>query len=150
MSLRRLMVGRAVRLERLGLADQVASGCWTLKPGIEDKLRDLSIRGDVIKTMHRAMSVVGREPDVSGFALHGEEPTDPVLGRLVERGLHDELKGSAYAIVEGIDGRTHHIRFTDIEMTGDAAAGAIVEARSYEDAKGAKRLSLATPIGSQY
>jgi type IV secretory pathway VirD2 relaxase len=144
LSLRRLMVGRAARLERLGLADQVAPGCWTLKPGIEDKLRDLSIRGDVIKTMHRAMSVRGREPDVSGFALHGEEPTDSVLGRLVERGLHDELKGSAYAIVEGIDGRTHHIRFTDIEMTGDAAPGAIVEARSYEDAKGAKRLSLAT------
>jgi type IV secretory pathway VirD2 relaxase len=143
LSLRRLMVGRAARLERLGLADQVAPGCWTLKPGIEGRLRDLSIRGDVIKTMHRAMSVVGREPDVSGFALHGEEPTDPVLGRLVERGLYDELKGSAYAIVEGIDGRTHHIRFTDIEMTGDAAAGAIVEARSYEDAKGAKRLSLA-------
>lgn len=144
LSLRRLMVGRAARLERLGLADQVAPGCWTLKPGIEDKLRDLSIRGDVIKTMHRAMSVRGREPDVSGFALHGEEPTDPVLGRLVERGLYDELKGSAYAIVEGIDGRTHHIRFTDIEMTGDAAPGAIVEARSYEDAQGAKRLSLAT------
>jgi type IV secretory pathway VirD2 relaxase len=143
LALRRLMVGRAAKLERLGLADQVASGCWTLKPGIEDKLRDLSIRGDVIKTMHRAMSVVGREPDVSGFALHGEEPTDPVLGRLVERGLYDELKGSAYAIVEGIDGRTHHIRFTDIEMTGDAARGAIVEARSYDDAQGRKRLSLA-------
>ena len=143
LSLRRLMVGRAARLERLGLADQVAPGCWTLKPGIEDKLRDLSIRGDVIKTMHRAMSVRGREPDVSCFALHGEVPTDPVLGRLVERGLQDELKGSAYAIVEGIDGRTHHIRFTDIEMTGDAAAGAIVEARSYDDAQGRKRLSLA-------
>ena len=144
LSLRRLMVGRAARLERLGLADQVASGCWTLKPGIEDKLRDLSIRGDVIKTMHRAMSVLGREPDVSGFALHGEVPTDRVLGRLVERGLHDELNGSAYAIVEGIDGRTHHIRFTDIEMTGDAAPGAIVEARAYDDAQGRKRLSLAT------
>ena len=67
-----------------------------------------------------------------------------MLGRLVERGLHDELKGSAYAIVEGIDGRTHHIRFTDIEMTGDAAPGAIVEARTYDDAQGRKRLSLAT------
>jgi type IV secretory pathway VirD2 relaxase len=143
LNLRRLMVGRAAKLERLGLAEQIAPGCWTLKPGVEDSLRDLSMRGDVIKTMHRAMSGRGREPDVSGFALHGEEPTDPVLGRLVERGLHDELKGSAYAIVEGIDGRTHHIRFTDIEMTGDAAPGAIVEARSYDDAKGAKRLSLA-------
>jgi len=66
-----------------------------------------------------------------------------VLGRLAARGLHDELKGSAYAIVEGIDGRTHHLQFTDLELTGDAAPGSIVEARSYEDANGRKRLSLA-------
>jgi type IV secretory pathway VirD2 relaxase len=102
------MLGRAARLERLGLAQQIAPGCWTLKPGIEDKLRDHSLRSDIIKTMHRAMGGVDREPDVSGFALHGDAPVDAVLGRLVERGLHDELKGSAYAIVEGIDGRTHH------------------------------------------
>jgi type IV secretory pathway VirD2 relaxase len=142
--LRRLLVGRAARLERLGLAEQIAPGCWTLKPGIEDKLRDLSIRRDIIKTMHRAMNGVHRAPDVAGFALHGDEPVDAVLGHLVERGLRDELKGSAYAIVEGIDGRTHHIRFTDIEMTGDAAPGAIVEARTYEDAQGRKHLTLAT------
>ncbi|UPK06361.1 VirD2 family relaxase/mobilization nuclease [Bradyrhizobium sp. 170] len=144
LALRRLMVGRAAKLERFGLAEQIAPGCWTLKPGIEDKLRDLSVRGDIIKTMHRATRGFGREPDVSGFALHGDEPADRVLGRLIDRGLHDELKGSAYAIVEGIDGRTHHLRFTDIEMTGDAAPGAIVEARSYDDAQGRKRLSLAT------
>jgi len=142
--LRRLMVGRAAKLERLGLAEQIEPGCWTLKPGLEDTLRDLSIRGDIIKTMHRAMSAFHCEPDVSGFALHGDEPVDTVLGRLVERGLHDELKGSAYAIVEGIDGRTHHIRFPDIEMTGDAAPGAIVEARTYDDAHGRKHLTLAT------
>jgi hypothetical protein len=33
--LRRLMVGRAAKLERLGLAEQVAPGCWTFKPGIQ-------------------------------------------------------------------------------------------------------------------
>jgi type IV secretory pathway VirD2 relaxase len=141
--LRRLMIGRATKLERLGLAEQVAPACWTLKPGLEDTLRDLSIRGDIINTMHRAVSAAGREPNISGFALHGEEPVEPVLGRLVGRGLHDELKGSAYAIVEGVDGRTHHLRFSDIEMTGDAAPGAIVEARAYEDGRGRKRLSLA-------
>jgi type IV secretory pathway VirD2 relaxase len=141
--LRRLMVGRVARLERLGLAEQIAPGRWTLKPGLEETLRDLSIRGDIIKTMHRAMTGFGREPDVSGFALHGDQLADPVLGRLVERGLHDELKGSAYAIVEGIDGRTHHLQFTDLELTGDAAPGSIVEARSYEDTNGRRRLSLA-------
>jgi type IV secretory pathway VirD2 relaxase len=142
--LRRLMLGRAAKLERLGLAERVAPACWTLKPGLELRLRELGIRGDIIKTMHRVMSGAGREPDVSGFALHGDDPGEPVLGRLAERGLHDELKGSAYAIVEGVDGRTHHLQFADLELTGDAAPGAIVEARAYEDAQSRKRLSLAT------
>lgn len=141
--LRRLMIGRALKLERLGLAERTGSACWALKPGVEQTLRDLSIRGDIIKTMHRAMTGVGREPDISGFALHGESLADPVFGRLVDRGLHDELKGTAYAIVEGVDGRIHHLRFTDLEMTGDARPGAIVEARAYEDATGRWRLSLA-------
>jgi type IV secretory pathway VirD2 relaxase len=143
--MRRLMLGRAAKLERLGLAEQVGPAQWTLKPGLEPTLRDLGIRGDIIKTMHRAMSGADREPDVAGFAIHGDAPTDQVLGRLVERGLDDELKGSAYAIVEGVDGRTHHLRFSDLELTGDARPGAIVEARVYDDdANGRQRLSLAT------
>ena len=142
--LRRLMLGRAAKLERLGLAEHVGSARWTLKPGLEPALRDLGIRGDIIKTMHRAMTGAGHEPDVTRFALHGDGADEPVLGRLVARGLHDELKGTAYAIIEGVDGRTHHLTFSDIEVTGDARAGAIVEARVYEDASGRTRVSLAT------
>jgi type IV secretory pathway VirD2 relaxase len=142
--MRRLMLGRAAKLERLGLAEQIGPAQWTLKPGIEPTLRDLGIRGDIIKTMHRAMSGADREPDIAGFAIHGDAPADPVLGRLVQRGLDDELEGSAYAIVEGVDGRTHHLRFSDLELTGDARPGAIVETRAYEDANGRQRMSLAT------
>jgi type IV secretory pathway VirD2 relaxase len=142
--LRRLLLGRAAKLERLGLADPVGSGCWTLKPGLDGTLRQLGIRGDIIKTMHQAMSQGGSEPDVSRFALHGDEPSDPVLGKLVQRGLDDELKGTAYVIVAGVDGHTHHLRFGDLEFTGDARSGAIVEARAYDDANGHRRLSLAT------
>jgi type IV secretory pathway VirD2 relaxase len=141
--LRRLMLGRAAKLERLGLAEQVAPGRWSLTPGVEQTLRDLSVRRDIIKTMHRAMTSAGREVDLSGFTLHGDEPTDRVLGRLLVRGLHDELKGTAYAIVEGIDGRTHYLTLSDLELTGDAGPGAIVEARAYEDPQGRKRLALA-------
>jgi len=141
--LRRLLVGRAMKLERFGLAEQIAVGQWTLKPSLERTLRELSIRGDIIKTMHRAMSGSGREPDVTGFALHTNAPAEPVIGRLVARGLHDELKGTAYAVIEGIDGRTHHVRFSGLDVTGDAKSGAIVETRLYDDDKGRKRLSLA-------
>jgi Protein of unknown function (DUF3363) len=139
-----LMIGRAVKLEHLGLAEQVGSAQWTLKPELEPALRDLGMRGDIIKTMHRAVSTADREPDVAGFALHGDAADKPVLGQLVERGPHDELKGTAYAIIDGVDGRTHHLVFSDLEMTGDATPGAIVETRAYDDAGSRKRLSLAT------
>jgi type IV secretory pathway VirD2 relaxase len=142
--LHRLMIGRAGKLERLGLAEQVGPAQWTLKPGLEPALRDLGIRSDIIKTIHRAMTDVRNEPDVAGFALHDDQPAEPVLGRLVERGLHDELNGTAYAIIDGVDGRTHHLVFSDLEMTGDAKPGAIVETRAYDDDAGRKRLSLAT------
>jgi hypothetical protein len=62
---------------------------------------------------------------------------------LVERGLQDELKGSAYAIIEGVDGRTHHLTFGNLDVTCDAVPGAIVESRLYEDGRGRRQLSLA-------
>ena len=144
LELRRLMIGRAAKLERLGLAEPVGPAQWTLKPGQEPALRNLGVRGDIIRTMHRAIGRLDPQPDVAGFALHGDQPADPVLGRLVERGLHDELKGTACAVVDGVDGRTHHLVFSSLEVTGDARPGAIVEARAYADADGRKRLSLAT------
>src|SRR3546814_17224408 len=114
-----LLVGRAQKLERLGLADPIGPASWTLKPGSEETLRALSIRGDIIKIMHAAMSRGVNTPDIASFAIHDDQIADPVLGRLVERGLHDELAGTAYAVVTGVDGRTHHLRFRDIDMTGD-------------------------------
>tara|TARA_R110000868_G_scaffold91039_8_gene252515 strand:+ start:12158 stop:13912 length:1755 start_codon:yes stop_codon:yes gene_type:complete len=142
--MRRLLLGRAAKLEQLGLAAREGPAVWALEPGAETTLRDLSVRNDIIKTMHNAMGRDGGRFDVSALALHHDVPSEPIIGRLVERGLHDELTGSAYAIVDGVDGRTHHLRFKDMEMTGDAKAGSIVELRSWEDAKGHDRLSLAT------
>ncbi len=141
---RLLLLGRAAHLERLGLADRSATACWSLRPGLESTLRDLAVRGDVIKTMHRALGGRGRAVDPGGFAIHPDAPTDPVIGRLAARGLHDELTGSAYAVVEGVDGRTHHLTFADLEVTGDARPGAVVELRQWTTAEGENRRALAT------
>ena len=150
---RTLMLGRAAKLEAMGLADRVAPASWRLKPGIEATLRDLASRNDIIKTMHRTFTQVGRSHDPGGYALHGAAPVDPVLGRLTGRGLHNELTGTGFAVIEGIDGRAHHVTFDNLEMTGDANPGAIVELRSWPDTEGRTRLSLATrsdlPIEAQ-
>ena len=138
-----LLLGRAARLERMALAEPVAPAMWTLRPDLEDSLRELGMRTDIIKTMHRAMHENGHRPDLATFTLHDGTPTDPVIGRLAARGLDDELTGTAFAIVEGVDGRTHHLRFEDLEMTGDTPIGGIVELRSWTGHDGRARMSLA-------
>ncbi|MER9947329.1 DUF3363 domain-containing protein [Mesorhizobium sp. M0047] len=138
-----LKVGRLRKLENLGLANQVSPGQWIVADEAEPTLRALGERGDVIKRMHRSLVGHGIDRETAGYVLAAEKIDTPVIGRLLERGVDDELRGSAYAIVDGIDGRTHHIRFPDLDATGDSAPGSIVELRRYEDAKGRHRAALA-------
>ena len=77
----------------------------------------------------------GAERPLTDFAIEGH-PSEPILGLLVNRGLHDELSGEAYAVVDGVDGRIHHLRFSDLERTGDTPVGGIVETRSWTGREG--------------
>ena len=138
-----LLTGRARALERLGLATPAGPAAWVLKADLQTTLRDLGERGDIIKTLHRTMRDAEYRLDAGSLAIHPPGDATPIVGRLVARGLHDELTGSAYAVVDGIDGRHHHLRLADLELTGDAAPGSIVELRQWQDQRGAPRTSLA-------
>jgi len=138
-----LKVGRLRTLEIRGLAGQVGHQQWFIKAEAESTLRELGERGDIIKRMHRALTERGIERGSASYVLAGESLDVPVIGRLVERGLDDELRGTAYAVVDGVDGRTHHIRLPHLDATGDSPPGSIVELRAYEDAKGDRRVALA-------
>lgn len=138
-----LKVGRLRTLEIRGLARQVGHQQWFIKAEAESALRELGERGDIIKRMHRALTERGIERGSGSYVLAGESLDVPVIGRLVARGLDDELKGTAYAVVDGVDGRTHHIRLPHLDATGDSPPGSIVELRAYEDAKGDRRVALA-------
>ncbi|RVD43459.1 DUF3363 domain-containing protein [Mesorhizobium sp. M4B.F.Ca.ET.169.01.1.1] len=138
-----LKVGRLRRLEKLGLASEVGPGQWIMADEAESTLRALGERGDIVKRMHRSLTGHGIDNGAADYVLAAEQIDKPVIGRLLERGLDDELRGSAYAIVDGVDGRVHHIRFQDLDASGDSAPGSIVELRRYEDAKGRGRTALA-------
>ena len=138
-----LKVGRLRRLEALGLAHQVGPGQWTMDEAAETTLRELGERGDIIKRIHRSLTERGIERGTANYVLAGESLDVPVIGRLVDRGLDDELKGTAFAIVDGVDGRTHHIKLPDIDAAGDSAPGSIVELRKFDDAQGRRRVALA-------
>ena len=103
--------------------------------------RGLSLgeRDDVIKHLHWTMG----ECSPSEWVVSGEAGARPIVGKLVARGLDDELTGTAYAIVDGVDGRAHHLRLPDLDATSDAVPGAVVELRRSTDAGGHERVALA-------
>ncbi|GAA5666599.1 hypothetical protein Brsp07_05113 [Brucella sp. NBRC 14130] len=138
-----LKVGRLRTLEILGVAGQVGHSQWFIKPEAESVLRELGERGDIIKRMHRALTERGIERGSASYVLASESLDVPVVGRLLERGLDDELKGTAYAVVDGVDGRTHHIKLPHLDAAGDSPPGSIVELRAWEDAQGQRRIALA-------
>lgn len=137
-----LRMGRLRKLERLDLAREIGPGQWTLSGDTEQQLRALGSRGDIIKRMHETMTKRGIDRGTTSYSINPDRGT-PVIGKLIDRGLHDELTGSAYTIVDGIDGRTHHLTFSDIEATTDCRPGSIVELRRFEDRKGRARTALA-------
>ncbi|KUR73176.1 type VI secretion protein [Novosphingobium fuchskuhlense] len=130
--IRRLMVGRARHLETMGLARPISSGEWMLRPDAEERLRDLGQRGDIIKTMHQALARRGEERALADYVIDTGRSATPIVGRLIDRGLHNELTGEAYAVIDATDGRAHHIRLRGIEAFEHAPPiGGITEVRRF-------------------
>lgn len=136
-------VGRLRTLEVFGLAGQIGHLQWAIAPEAETVLRELGERGDIIKRMNRALTSLGIERSMASYVVAAERLDAPILGRLIERGLDDEFKETAYALVDGVDGRTHHIRFPNLDAAGDGPLGSIVELRSYDTSRGDRRMVLA-------
>jgi type IV secretory pathway VirD2 relaxase len=72
------------------------SGQWMVSLDAERSLRDLGIRGDIIKTMHRAFTERGQDRGIADYVIDTDPASSPIIGRLVDKGLHDELTGEAY------------------------------------------------------
>ncbi len=124
-----LKAGRMRKLETLGLANQFAPGQWVVSDSAPTVLKELGERDDIIKRIHRGLTEAGLERATSSYVLGGEQLDRPVVGRLMDRGLDDELRGSAYAVIDGVDGRIHHVKLPSLDAAGDSIPGSIVELR---------------------
>jgi type IV secretory pathway VirD2 relaxase len=141
--IRSALVGRMRKLERLGLAEPLGSARWYLSERAEPTLRVLGERSDIIKRIHRGLAELRIERSLGDYVLEGADLARPIIGRLIARGLDDELQGSAYAVIDGTDGRTHHVRLPDLDATSDSAPGSIVELRRFKDSRGRERTAIA-------
>ena len=138
--LRRLMIGRLQYLETMGLAAESEPGDWAVAEGAQTKLRELGARGDIIRTIGAALKDHGQDRPLDSYAVVIGAPEKPIAGRLIDKGLQGELTGTAYAVIDGTDGRTHHVRMPGIEaLEYSPALGGIVELRAIarRDGKGA-------------
>lgn len=124
---RTLRLRRLARLETMGLATEHAPGVWEISERMEPTLRELGERGDIIRTMHKALKADGLERDPATFQLHDAVPEVPIVGRVVDKYLTDELGESLTIVVDGIDGRTHHLPGIDPARVEDARIGSIIE-----------------------
>lgn len=131
---RTLRLRRLARLEKMGLATEHAPGVWELDAKMEPALRELGERGDIIRNMHKALKADGLERDPMTFQLHDAAPTTPITGRVVDKYLTDEMAENLTLVVDGIDGRTHHVPGIDPARVEDARIGSIIEVGPAETA----------------
>jgi len=122
-----LRAGRLQKLESMGLANDLGGARWRLAEGLEDTLRRVGERGDIIRTMQRELAArnVAREGrDRAVF-----DPADwtaTVTGRVVMRGLADEHRDRHYLLVDGTDGRALYVDIGRGDLHEPLPEGAIV------------------------
>jgi type IV secretory pathway VirD2 relaxase len=86
---RALLIERARKLERMGLATEIETGIWMVSSKAEPVLRELGERGDIIKAMHRALQREGLAGDrhPARYVVHREAATERITGRVLDKGL---------------------------------------------------------------
>jgi len=124
---RTLRLRRLGKLEQMGLATEHAPGVWKLSERMEPALRELGERGEIIRNMHKALKAEGQERDPMTFQIHEGPPETPIVGRVVDKYLTDEMGENLTVVVDGIDGRTHHVPGIDPARVEDARIGSVIE-----------------------
>ncbi len=119
-----LLRARLQQLEAMELAGRIDANHWHLSPNMQQTLTAMGERGDILRTMHKALRGQQRE------CVLESEPTRHVIGRIAAKGLADELNDRGYLVVDGIDGHAHYVR---LPVGADLTAlpvGGIVETKS--------------------
>ncbi|MBN8713831.1 MAG: relaxase/mobilization nuclease and DUF3363 domain-containing protein [Xanthomonadales bacterium] len=122
---REMLIGRLQHLQRMGLASQPQTGAWVIHVEAEPTLRAMGERGDIIRTMQRAMGGTQRELTV----FEPGEDGRVIVGRVAAKGLADELYDKGYLIVDGTDGKAHYVALPPRSELERYPTGSIVEVK---------------------
>ncbi|RWR31866.1 DUF3363 domain-containing protein [Sinirhodobacter populi] len=124
---RTLRLRRLARLEQMGLATEHAPGVWELSERMEPTLREMGERGDIVRSMQKALRADGHDRDPMTFHIHDAAPETPITGRVVDKYLTNELGENLTVVIDGIDGRTHHVPGIEPSRLDEARIGSVIE-----------------------
>lgn len=121
----RALVHRLRTLEGFGLAVPASPGRWRLEKGIGERLRAIARETETAARLAAALEAraLVRAPEQWATSAL----SDVVVGRVLARGRDDELRGTGFAVIDGLDGRVHHITLADAGAP-DPRVDAIVRA----------------------
>ena len=143
---RLLLIGRLQRLQRMGLASEMQTGVWALHADAEPTLRAMGERGDIIRTMQRAMN--GQQRELAVFQP-GEDGRS-IVGRVAGKGLADELYDRGYLIVDGTDGKAHYVALPPRTELARYPTGAVVEIKGSATVRAADKTIAALATAGIY
>jgi type IV secretory pathway VirD2 relaxase len=126
---RYLLIERLEKLERMDLAREEEPARWSVSDRMEKTLREMGERGDIIKTMHRALSDQGIAHTGGDYAIHRDRlERGPIIGRLVGKGLAgDQLGDRMHLIIDGVDARAHYVEIANGAQADEARIGSVIE-----------------------
>ena len=118
---------RLKSLEKMGLAEPLSKGRWQLHGNAEQTLKQMGERGDIIKTMHRAMA--GRDQRlIDGTSLYDPAAVGakPVTGKILALGVGDDVADRAYIVIDDLDGKSRYVNLGSSDRLADLKPDMIV------------------------
>jgi type IV secretory pathway VirD2 relaxase len=97
---------RLKTLEELGFAHYCSAHRWQLKEGWKEGLRALGMRNDILQQMHHHLK--GQAQDYLVYR-RPEELARPIEGKVIAKGVCDELYDRPFVLVASADGKAHWI-----------------------------------------
>ncbi|MET3352309.1 UNVERIFIED_ORG: type IV secretory pathway VirD2 relaxase [Xanthobacter viscosus] len=126
---RLVLIDRIKRLESFGVAEEIEPGRWSIAERAESTLRAMGEREDILRTMYRALADHGLadERGAAQYVTHGNRISHALVGRVLDKGLAgDEMGERVYLVIDGVDGRTHHVETSDASRLEDIKRGHII------------------------
>lgn len=94
---------RLEQLAGMGMAKKLDGHRWQLSRDLEPVMRAMGERDDIVRTMQKALGAQRRalDPDPA--------PQQPIVGRVADLRAAKGSHALGYLVIDGIDGRAHHI-----------------------------------------